>query len=364
MALRVLHVLDKLAINSGTTNVIMNYFKKIDCNQIAFDFMLNQKIADEDLIKLLEDRGSKVFVMPELKISNVFKYIKALRDFYDNHEYKIIHGHVANSAVFYLGLARNVPIKILHSQNSGGVRNKLKKVRNFILTRLVKAVPTHFLACSNEAAMYLFGKQNTAKLIGNAIDIESFSFNPSAREKVRNKLNANDSLVIGHVGRFCQEKNHVFLFHVFKNIISKRPSSILLLVGCGELFEEMQNTAKDLGICEHVIFVGKPNCIHDLFSAMDVFVLPSTSEGVPLAAVEAQASGLPVLLSNCVSLETKVSPYTEFIPLNIEVWTNRLLNVVMHERSIGENYVKNSRFDISIQAEVLTSYYKDIISSL
>ena len=160
---RVLHVLDKISVGSGVSVVVMNYYSKLDHKKITFDFMLNEDV-DEETRTYIESNGSKIFIMPNLKTANTFKYIKALKRFYKTHDYKIVHGHVVNSAVFYLGIARKkVLFRIIHSHNTRSSDVFWKRIRNWLLTRFIRSVANSYMACSEIAAEFLFGKNNTIK---------------------------------------------------------------------------------------------------------------------------------------------------------------------------------------------------------
>jgi len=364
--IRILHVLDKIADNSGLSCVVMNYYAKLAHDRFTFDFMLNEDV-DAETRAYIEGNGSKIFVMPELKVVNIFRYIKELSLFYKKHDYKIIHGHVANSAVFYLGIARNVPLKIIHSQNAGGSVILTKRIRNWILTRFIKIVANRYVACSKEAAEFLFGKKNNATILSNAIEVEEFSFKPEKRETIRNALDLENALIIGHVGRFCVEKNHSFLIDVFSQINEKYTNAVLMLIGDGELFDNIQRKAVANAAHDNILFMGKVDNISDYLSAMDVFVLPSLSEGLPLVVVEAQASGLPVLASDRVTREVDVTGMVTFLPLEVRRWVEILRNFKKHtnaERVSTAFILKESRFDVEKQTGILCAYYDNLLSEM
>ena len=224
---RVLHVLGKIGLNDGISSAVMNYYNKLDHSKLTFDFMLNED-APPSMKAYIEGNGSKIYIMPKLKVANTLKYIKKLREFYKTANYKIIHGHVANSAVFYLGLARDVPHKIIHSHSTKLADIWWKRVRNWALTRFIKFVANNYIACSEEAAKSLFGKNNNALILNNAIDVEKFAYNPIKREEIRNSLGICDKHVIGHVGRMTAEKNHGFLLQVAKDVQSTYADTALL----------------------------------------------------------------------------------------------------------------------------------------
>ena len=359
--IRVLHVLGKIGLNNGISSVVMNYYNKLDHNKLTFDFMLNEDV-EADVRAYIESNGSKIYIMPELKASNTFKYIKKLRDFYKTTDYKIIHGHVANSAVFYLGLAWNIPHRIIHSHNTQLADIWWKHIRNWILTRFIKFVANKYITCSKEAAEYLFGRNIKALILNNAIDIDKFIFNAEKREKIRKNLGVVDKVVIGHAGRFCVQKNHEFLLDVFYEAHEANPNLALMLLGDGELREKIEQKAKMLGIDNSVLFLGTKDNVYDYMNAMDMFVLPSLFEGLAVVGIEAQASGLRMISSSNVSRDIDITKTVEFLSPEKTVWIQAILdNKCMNRLEIGMK-VKQSGFNIETQIYRLCEYYEELLS--
>jgi len=356
-----LHVLDEISTNSGKSAVVMNYYSELDHKKFTFDFMLNKDV-DAKTREYIEGNGSQIYLMPGLKAANLFKYLKDLKTFYKEHEYLIIHGHVANSAVFYLGLARKkIPFRIIHSHNTMASDVPWKRMRNFILTRFIKSVANRYIACSKEAASFLFGKKENVVIFPNAVDVNSYIFDQVKRDYIRAKLGIAEKLVIGHVGRFCPQKNHDFLIDVFHEVYAKNRETVLLLIGGGELYEVVVRKAERLGLKDAVRFIGISDRVADYMNAMDVFAMPSLFEGLPLAAVEAQASGLPVFLSENISRETDITGKTVFLPLEIPAWVDALITPRMNDRINSGNKVKQSRFNIETQVGQLCNYYEELL---
>ena len=178
---------------------------------------------------------------------------------------------------------------------------------------------TDYFACSEVAGRYLFGNkafdQGEVKIIHNAIDVEKFKFDKVARKKLRKEFGIMDStIVIGHVGRFVQTKNHTFLVDVFKKYHERNPDSKLLLIGIGPLENQIKDKIRKLDLVESVIFLGQRDDINKLYSVMDIFCLPSLYEGLPVVGVESQATGLPIIFSNGVSHEAIISKNAKIVP--------------------------------------------------
>ena len=350
-------MLDKISASSGVSAVVMNYFGKLE-GKVSFDFMLNEEPDNEDRRKL-ESRGSKVFVMPGLQASNLPSYVSALKKFYENHQYDIVHGHVANSAAFYLGLAKKTPHRIIHSHNTQSSDVMWKRARNWLANGPIRFVANRQMACSVPAAEYLFGKKNSAFILNNAIEIDKFLFCGCSRDRVRAKHGLGNEKVIGHVGRFCNQKNQGFLIDAFYKAYCINKKLRLMLVGDGQLLNKAANKAKRLGVNDAVIFVGVTKDVPSYLSAMDVFVLPSKFEGLGIAAIEAQASGLPVLASSAVPEEVNVNGAVVFLDLDRGLWAQRLIDARPNTRdriNTGRG-LKGSLFDIDEQAKELYLYY-------
>ncbi len=369
--IRVLQVLDKLSLNSGVCSIIMNYYDNIDHNKIIFDFMVHGDTPISFKEKL-EGMGSIIYQMPELKTKNLLKYIKALNRFFNDHkEYKIVHGHIANAAIFYLNAAKwhEVPIRIIHSHNSRGADNFIKRARNYLLNLPIKKISNSYVACSDKAADFLFGKSlvdnNKAFILNNAIDTSKYAYDVNLRHKLREKMNINDSYVIGHVGRFCNQKNHVFLIEIFNAIHNHNPDTILMLIGEGELIDKIKEKVHILDLDDSVIFMGLRNDVNELMQVMDVFVLPSLFEGLPVVGIEAQTAGLPCVFSNSITNKADLTGKVSFIELNdeIEIWKSKILEFRNKPRNVDNiEKIKSAGFDIKEQGQKLSSFYIDCLN--
>lgn len=363
MGIRVLHVLDKISVDSGVSSVVMNYYTKLEHDKVTFDFMLNED-TDVKTRAYIEGNGSNIYVMPKLKSADAFQYLKALKEFYKNHDYKIIHGHVANSAVFYLGLGKNIPYRIIHSHSIKSSDILWKRIRNWFLTRFIKGVANRYVACSEEAAKFLFGRIHNVTILNNAIDMEKFIFNKEKRREIRSSLELKDETVIGHVGRFSPVKNHDFLIDVFHEVYRNNKNTRLLLIGNGELYGKIVQKVKKLGLEEVILFLGATDNVGAYMSAMDVFMLPSLFEGLGLAGIEAQTSGLQVLASENVPRVMNVTGNVDFLKLDKAMWVQKIL-ALQADRGRQEqgDKVKGSRFDIETQSQQLCKYYEKLLES-
>ena len=306
-------------VGGGVESVIMNYYRHLDHSKIQFDF-----ICDEDSTCIPYDEikklGGRVFLVP--KYQNLPKYLKALGKLFKENQYRIVHSNINTLSVFPLCAAKKagVPIRISHSHSTSNPKEWKRNLIKNILRPFSKRYATDYFACSELAGRYLFGNKafdrGEVKIIHNAIDVDKFKFDEAARKKLRQEFGIKDStVVIGHVGRFVQQKNHTFLVDVFKEYHKKNPDSKLLLVGSGPLEDEIKKKVERLDLEDSVLFLGQRDDINKLYSVMDVFCLPSLYEGLPVVGIEAQATGLPTIFSNRISKEVIVSSYAEIVSI-------------------------------------------------
>ena len=305
--IRVAQIMGK-CVGGGVESVVMNYYRNIDRNKIQFDF-----ICDSDSINIpyqeIEKLGGRVFLVPPYQ--KILAYQKELIKTFKENNYKIVHSHINTLSLFPLRAAKKagIPIRISHSHSTSTPKEWKRNFFKNILRKFSKVYPTHYLCCSKIAGIYQFGKKKyndgEVFLVNNAIDIEKFTYNELIRKELRKELKIdNDTLVIGHIGRFVTVKNHKFLIETFKEIHEKNSNSILLLAGQGPLENEIKEKVKELNLTNSVIFLGQRNDVNKLYQVFDIFLLPSLYEGLPVVGVEAQTAGLLCILSNKVPKET------------------------------------------------------------
>lgn len=367
--LRILHLPNTLSKKSGIMSFIMNYYRAIDKDKIQFDFLVfdtNEDSYEEEIIKL----GGRVYSINRLKYRNPFFIKKEINTFFSEHkkEYKIIHYHAISIWHFALKIAEKHGIehRISHSHATMYSDNKLNAIRNRMLISQMKKNSNHYLACSKAAGGFLYGddilNEGNIKIVNNAVDCSTYSFDKIKREKIRKELGVENELLIGHVGRFNEQKNHFFLIDIFNALLKKDPKAKLILVGEGPLREAVEEKIRVLNIEKSVTILGKRNDIPDILSAIDIFLLPSLFEGLPFVGVEAQASGLPIILSETITKEIGLNNYT-YIALedSIENWTNKILSINYKiDRSKSYKNIMERGFDIYKESLKLERMYMEM----
>ena len=368
--IRVAQIIGKW-LGGGVESVVMNYYRHIDRTKIQFDF-----ICDEDSTNIpyeeIEKMGGKVILIPPYQ--KVFKYHKKLKEVLKSGGYKIVHSHINTLSVFSLFAAKcaGVPVRIAHSHSTTNKKEKKKNLLKQVLRPFSKVFATDYMCCSELAGRWLFGNKEydngNVYLLNNAIDLDKFKYDEEKRKEKRKELNIEDStLVIGHVGRFVEQKNHRFLIDIFNELHKQKENSILLLAGQGPLMEEMKEKVKILGLEKNVMFLGQRSDINELYQTFDVFCLPSLYEGLPVVGVEAQATGLLCELSSDMTKETKVLDTTRFISLNTsaEEWATIILDdYSKFKRHDTTSEITKNNFNIKNETSKLENEYSKLLTNM
>lgn len=365
MSERPIRILNLFTImdRGGAETMVMNYYRHIDRTRVQFDFLVHreQRGAYDDEIEAL---GGRIYRMCPIYPQNFARYQHDIQAFFRDHpEYKIIHSHMSELGFFAFREAKRqgVPIRICHAHNAPHGFDMKMIVRTYFKKRMMPYL-THLFMCGIESGRWLFGAANEERFImlNNAIDAAAYTYDAARRADVRRQLGLADELVIGHVGRFNPQKNHPFLLEIFSALLNEEPNAVLLLVGGGEDMPKMQAKAQALGISEHVRFLGVRSDVADLMQAMDVFVFPSLYEGLPVTMVEAQAAGLPCIISDKVPPECILTDgLVDVMPLSAkpEVWAEKILEKRAFERTDRREEIAAHGFDITTEAIKLQEFY-------
>lgn len=387
----VLHVVGRLDIG-GAESRIMDLYRNIDREKVQFHFVQHTKdrCAFEDEVERL---GGKVYSVPRFNVKNYFSYKKAWQDLFREHpEIAVVQGHMTSTASIYLPIAKKagVTITIAHARSAGvdpGLKGHLTR---FLRRNLYEKCDFRF-TCSQMAGEAVFGDQNQiprkATFIPNAIDVDKFKFDKKTREQIRYELGIKDKFVIGHVGRFSHMKNHKYMLQILEQCIhiekeKRLPETVLMFLGDGEMKEEIMEQAVAMGITSRVLFLGNKRDVYRYYQAMDYFLLPSLYEGLPGTAVEAQASGLPGIMSDTVTGEAVVTDLLKMRSIKEEPgrWAEEIMEVSQeffdhfHEtetasedlgviasaknsRSYYAQVVRQASFDVKEQAKRMQEFY-------
>lgn len=363
--IRVLHSVSNMD-RAGIETMLMNYYRHIDRSRVQFDFLCNKTKpgAYDEEIKAM---GGNIYHTPGLNPVKFFEYKKCvIKILQDNPDIKIMHSH--NGALAYQSLYAaykyGLKNRICHAHATTIDVNFKLPLKLLYKTQLNK-VSTKFWGCGKESIRFYFGdkimKSNNYFVLHNAIEEKKFSFNEELRNLLRKQYNLEDKFVIGNVARFMKQKNHTFTLDLFKVILQKEPKAVLMLLGDGELLETMKQKAKELQIEESVMFLGNVSNVNEMYQAMDLFLLPSLFEGLPVVGIEAQTAGLKCIFSNTITDEVKVTDNVEFLDLkkdSLEKWADTILNYKEYERMNTEQEIIDAGYSIEVEAKKLQEIYE------
>lgn len=354
--IKILYIIDNIKISSGVSSVIMNYYRKIDKERFQIDFLLMTKYK-ESYEKELKENGSKLYYLKnKVSIIKIMDIKKEIKEFFKNNKYDIVELHAPTFSFLFLKIAKkqNIPIRIVHSHSTIHSSNKIKNMLSIIMNVKMKKYANRFFACSQKSGEYWYGKKvcnsSNYELITNGVNIDKYNFDEKVRNKLRKKYNIEDKVVIGFVGRISKEKNIEFFIDVMKKIIEKNKKYVFLLVGDGKKIENLKRNSKKIE--KNVIFLGNKNDVNIQLNCMDMLVLPSKREGLPMVAIEAQLTGLHCFLSNTITKEVNIGNI-EFIELKKEKWVKKILEYKKIYKEIDRE-----KFNINNCVEKLQNIYE------
>ena len=352
----------------GIDSYIFGHYRHMDQQRFRFDFM-TQNLELENA-EQYQDFSYRVWTLPVTAAQDRSGFIKRVRKILQE-GYDVLHLHTSYWTGFLLEeLAKEagIPKVILHAhstavdENDPEKRLALSRRHEEIKRAFSPDLATDYWACSRLAADWLFGPQiprDRISIIKNAIDVEKYRFNMQKRSKIRDQLNLGDAFVLGTIGRLSYLKNHSFLVDLFSRFHQKYPHTKLLIVGDGELRGDLSRQILDKNLERDVLLLGWKNDVENYLQAMDVFLLPSRSEGLGIAAVEAAASGLPCIVSDQVPEEVALVGNIWHEQLDAAIWISVLEQLAGQRftRESGCEKVRMAGYDIKHQAKVLEDLY-------
>lgn len=372
MSIKILDILGEPIVNGGQESFIINMYNNMDRDKIQIDILTPFYCDNEQFKTNIEENGGNVYI-GKLSFEKDRKknFRKCVKEFLRNNKYDIVH--IQSGSIYSLmsaaKIARNVGVKniIVHS-HCGGLANLKYKLIKICSHHSMKKYPTDYWACSKLAAEWKFPKQiireKRYKILKNAIDTSKIYYSEEVRKKARQKLEIeNYNLVVGHIGRFSIQKNHEFLIDIFKEIYEKNKQAILLLVGVGELEGQIKDKVKKMKLDKNVKFLGIRKDINELLNAMDIFLLPSLFEGLPVVGVEAQATGLFVITSDQVTKELPIKNLSGYYSLNLapKVWADEIIKISKrYERRNTTEEIRKNGYDVKEVAKTIQNYYIDM----
>lgn len=354
---KVLHVIHGLNIG-GAEGFIFNVIRSMSHEDYQFDFVIqNQNMGNLQMKEYIEGHGGKIFLITDFR-KNLIKHISEYKEILKNgYDYVHIHNNSLINPIPVIYGNKYGSKVILHSHNtSNGTGGRIGFFIHKINRKLFIKKNTIRVACGIEAGKWMHGKNNFI-VLHNAVDLEKFKFSTSKREEIRRQLGIKNELVIGHIGRFVPEKNQQFIIDFLVYAKKNHPEVNLkaILCGNGPLKESVEKYAHINGVGERIILTGNINNPDYYYSAFDCFVLPSLFEGLAFVAVEAQASGLPVVASSCNTPEIDITGNVKFLSLkdSFENWYSYIMSGLVSDREQEGKKLINSDYDLSKICEKL-----------
>lgn len=335
----------------------------------GIDIASIEKYQKQENIVEFEKLGTNVFYIgyEGNKIIKQFVCFAKLSHLLRNNQYDCVHIHadVANKLLVSGLAAKRSKIRkiILHSHAAGvdGNNRIMKRIRHMLCRRILKYIGTDFVACSKLAAEWMFPNISEIGIINNGVDIDRFKFSEEKRASVRKRLGVGDEdILLGHVGRFAYQKNHEYLVRLMVGLRKKHVKAKLLLVGEGERKDYIRSMVEKADLKDNIIFYGATDQVNELYQAMDVFLLPSHFEGLPVVGVEAQAAGVPVIFSECITKEAKIIEQVSFLGIeeeDIDLWIYEIQNFCKYKRVDTSDVLRQRRFSIQNTVEEFYNLY-------
>lgn len=344
---------------NGISAWIKNYSKTLQKENCQVDILAAENV-DVTSAKFLEESGCLVHALSNRK-KNTLGYMWKLFSLIRKEKYQIVHVH-GNSCTMaidlWAALLAGCKYRIAHSHSTSCEHMRGHK----LLRPFFEMACNGRFACGEKAGKWLFEEKEFV-IIKNGIDLSTYEFSVAKRDEMRKSLGlVEHSVLYGHVGLFSETKNQLFFVKVFEQIIKKKANAKLVLIGEGELQNQVEAYVKENGLQENVIFTGNVDNVPDYLQAMDYFVLPSLYEGLPFVLVEAQAAGVPCVVSENVSKEVNISGKVVFLPLEESQWVTWFERAKEAERICALEELKNSGFDINENAKTLRHYYCEMVN--
>ncbi|SCH96298.1 Mannosylfructose-phosphate synthase [uncultured Clostridium sp.] len=368
--IKVMHYISKMN-RGGQETFIMNLYRNIDRDKVQFEFLCTEPgIGDYDAE--IKELGGKIFHIDLNCIKGKIKQLDNARRLYKylkkrTQEIQVFHIHTQHAMeAFFSSLAAKlagVKVVIVHSHNTSSLFHvKAHKIFKYLLN----VMPIERFACSEAAGKWMFGNHKF-RIINNGIDVDKFKFEQSVRKKIREKMGWKDNYIIGHVGRFNAQKNHQFLIEIFNEVKNYIPEAKLILVGTGELQENIRKHVEKLKLEDKVEFLGMREDVNRLYQGMDIMCFPSLFEGLPVVLVEAQESGLSCVISETITKEIDITKllYRVSLESDSKVWCNKIceLKKYMLDRSDMTTDIRNSGYDMKEEAKEIQKIYREKVSS-
>ena len=352
----------------GTQMFILNVLRNIDLKRYQIDVAINFSAESGGIDEELEKYGCKIYYWPYFKVLNYFLFVRFWKNFFENNHYDIVHAHSTNSASIYLKVAKMAGCVTIAHSHSTGYRGSFtqKQLKRYFAGKVGK-VADYWFACSDNAARRLYGeefkKYSRYYEIPNAINASSYLYDKEKAQNIRNQIGVKDGeFLCGHVGTFSVPKNHLFLIDIFAEILKHRPNSKLVCCGTGILMSTVKEKAQRLRILDKIIFTGVVNNCNEYLMAMDVMIFPSLFEGFGFAVLEAEATGLPIVMSDVIPKDVDLTNCIHRMSLeNSSIqWAEMVCSIKIQDRPACNTPITESKYNMKTCIKFISSLYESM----
>ncbi len=362
--MKVLMLVPNLRVSNGVASFAMNYFRRLDHAAVRMDFALCRDI-DTPYYEEVKQAGGRIFILPPVK--NIGKHLAACRKILRDGHYDVVHDNslLVTLPMMLCAKAAGVKVRLLHSHNARLGETAKKERRNKLLAPLLVYAATDYAACSGEAARALLGDR-PYRFIPNVISAGRIVFSKEKRTEVRRAMGVEDKIVIATVGRAAPQKNPLFALDVIRALSASVPNLAYWWIGSGPMNSQLQDAVKERGLEKTAFVLGSREDVPELYQAADIFFLPSLFEGLPVTGVEAQAAGLPCVLSDTITREVVFTDLVRYLPLDapLETWTQALRDQITRipERRSHRAELENSPFSDQNAGRHLEAIYRELLA--
>lgn len=343
----------------GVFSLVRNVIRRNPSN-VIIDIAAIERFQNQENIDYFRSVGTEVHFIgfegnkmaKQIKVYlNLKRLLKEKR-----YDYVHIHADTANKLLVSGLAAKHAGVSVIfHSHSSGidGSNRRVKMLLHRICRRGLKSIGSQFVACSDYAAEWMYPGVDYVTIINNGVELDHFRFDSDTRTRIRESLNYKNEIVAGHVGRFLYQKNHEYLIHIMKKVKENNLNIKMLLVGEGDQKERIEQLSKEMNVDDRILFYGIADNVNELMQAMDIFLLPSHFEGLPIVGVEAQAAGLPVIFSNEITPDARLIDNVIFLPIDsdsLNDWVNGIVGMTiggtMVDRERANDQIRDKKFDL------------------
>lgn len=353
----------------GTQAFLLNLLRNIDHDKYQVDLAVNRDIINGGIGDEVRQMGCNIYFWPYFKVYNYTSFVHFWKKFFSTHHYDIVHGHSTNSAAVYLRVAKEMGcVTIAHSHSAGYRGNIIQQwVKSFYAQRVGK-VAEYWFACSEKAAERLFGNAFRTYPryyeIPNAINAENYLYDVAMGKNIRKQLGIDeDEFLCGHIGTFSAPKNHSFLIDIFYEVLKIKPNAKLVCCGTGTLMPQVKAKASALGIADKVSFPGVVKNCNEYMMAMDALIFPSLFEGFPITVIEAEATGLPVIMSEVITHEVDLTALIHRHSLSDSPldWAHTICEAKTIDRRSQNHFIAKSKYNMRTSIKTITDIYQKML---